>query len=293
MSNLAIKNYLVVFIDLLGQRAQMEGLLFIPPKSEATARQDFHTRIVKLISAVAFVQQNVAQFAKASNGHNLENIQGVDEKRQEQVQQYRATDICYQHFSDGIVVYSPLSGDNHYPLGSAYSVLCACSSIMLLCLDKGFPIRAGIAIGAGCTLNGEGVYGPVVAEAYRLESEVAKYVRIVVHDEILKWLASFEAWDFASEQDKRVAIAMATKCREMLMVDRDGVLTLDFLNQKSLDLIGGAAANAQPIAGMRAFVSQMVIRFTEEKNERVLTKYAWLSQYIDSRLPEKHGLSPS
>ena len=263
----------------------MEGLLFIPPRSEVAARKDFHSRIIRLVGAVAFVQQNISHFAQASNSHHLEAIEGVDPAVQAQLQKYRATNISYQPFSDGIVLFSPLSTEGHYPLGSVYSLLCACSSIMLLTLDKGFPIRAGIAIGAGCNLNGEGIYGPVVAEAYRLESEVTKYVRIAVHNEFFPWLDSFENREYPSEQDRRVATAMVVKCREMVTVDLDGVPALDFLSNTSLTLLGGIEANAQPIAGMRAFVDQMVAKFAQEENEHILAKYKWLSRYIDSRLP--------
>jgi len=289
MANPVIRNYLVAFIDLLGQRKQMEGLLFIPPRSEVAAREDFHSRIIRLIGAVAFVQQNISHIAQASNSHHLEALEGADPAVQAQLQKYIATNVSYQPFSDGIVLYSPLSPDGHYPLGSVYSLLSACSSIMLLTLDKGFPIRAGIAIGAGCNLNDEGVYGPVVAEAYRLESEVAKYVRIAVHNEFISWLDSFESREYLSEEDRRVATAMVAKCREMVTVDHDGVLVLDFLSPATLTLLGGIEANAQPIAGMRVFVSQMVAKFTQEENEHILAKYKWLSRYIDSRLSGSSG----
>jgi hypothetical protein len=284
MANPVIRNHLVAFIDLLGQRKQMEELLFIPPRSQIAAREDFRSRITRLMGAFAFVQQNISHIAQASNSHHLEAIEGVDTAVQAQLQKYRATDVSYQPFSDGIVLFSPLSTEGHFPLGSVYSLLCACSSIMLLTLDKGFPIRAGIAIGAGCNLNGGGIYGPVVAEAYRLESEVAKYVRIVVHNEFIPWLDSFVSREYPSEQDRRVAAAMVAKCREMVTVDIDGVLILDFLSPTSLTLLGGIEANAQPIAGMRDFVGQMLTKFAQEENEHILSKYKWLNRYIDSRL---------
>jgi hypothetical protein len=285
MAKLFTRNYLVAFIDLLGQRAQMEGLLFLPPKGDVSARLEFQFRILRSMSAVDYVQQNVSRFAKVANRHQFEPIKGVPKAIVKKVQKYRATKLYYQQFSDGIVVYSPLSAVGHYPLGSVFSLMGACASIMLLTLDKGFPIRVGIAVGAGCRLHGKGIYGPVVAEAYRLESEVANYVRIVVHPAVLGWLESFGERQFDRHEDERVACALAQNCKNMLMIDADGVLTLDFLNKASLDMFGGAERAAEPIAGMKKFVSEMLGAFDNGKNERVLQKYQWLSRYIESRLP--------
>lgn len=109
---------------------------------------------------------------------------------------------------------------------------------------------------------------------------------IAVHNDFFHWLDSFGKREYPSEQDRRVATAMVAKCREMVTVDLDGVLVLDFLSHASLALLGGPEANAQPIAGMRAFVDQMVAKFAQEGNDHILKKYKWLSRYIDSRLPK-------
>jgi len=287
MSPRPVQNYLVAFIDLLGQREQMKELLFMPPKSEVHAREDFSARMTKLMSAVTFVQNCITQHAESANSHHLEKIEGVDESTQARVQQYRKTELHFQSFSDGIVLFSPLASKGHYPLGSAYSILCACASTMLLSLAEGFPFRAGIAIGAGCTLHENDIYGPVVAEAYRIESEVAKYPRIALHKEFLNWLASFEHKEYSPEQDRRVAVAMVKKCTDMVSFDKDRTLFLDFLSPIALNILGGVEANKSPIISMCNFVSEMIGKFSAENNEKILEKYEWLNRYIDSKLPNQ------
>jgi hypothetical protein len=287
MSKPLLQYYLVAFIDLLGQRNQMEGLLLMPGKSDISAREDLSARMTRLMTSVALVQNNIYEHTTSANSHHLEKIEGVDEGTQARVQQYRVEELHFQPFSDGIVLFSPLASTRHYALSSICSIMVACSSTMLLSLSKGFPLRAGIAIGSGCTLNGNDIYGPVVAEAYRLESKVAEYPRVVLHDKFLNWLASFEHKTHSSEQDRRVAVAMVKKCTDMVMFDEDGVPTLDFLNPTSLALLGGFDANKQLITSTRNLVSEMISKFSVENNQKLLNRYKQLDRYIDSRFPNQ------
>jgi hypothetical protein len=261
----------------------MEGLLFMPPKANVEAYDAFRNKILRSLEAVQFIQHNFSNFIDSSNDWHQSEIEGISKDVGEKVQKYRITGIRSQRFSDGLVLFFPLREDGHYPLGSTYSALCACASMMLCGLDRGFPFRAGIAIGAGCSLNSSDIYGPALAEAYRLESKVAVYPRVVLSDSILEWLDSFENKSYASAEDQRVAYAMKEKCKEMLMHDEDNALALDYLKESTLVSLGGETNVAKPISGMKLFVNEMIKKFSSEENPQILDKYKYVARYINSR----------
>lgn len=285
MTEVKTSHYLVAFIDLLGQRAQMEGLLFIPPKGEVELRAEFNAKITRLMGAIDFIQQHILSFIDETNKRHLSKIEGIDIDAQARIQKFRKANVRFQNFSDGVVLYASLGGKDHYPLSSIYSTLAACASAMLCTLDRGCPVRIGIAIGAGCLLNGNGIYGPVVAEAYRLESEVAFHPRISVHEGVLSWLSLFETRQYASEQERTTALLLAGDCRKLLFQDTDDTLALDFLGEMSLKMMGGAANTVTLIAGMKKFVSEMIGKFQSTGDEKLLRRYEAVNHYINSRLP--------
>ena len=65
----------------------------------------------------------------------------------------------------------------------AWHVLAAVQALGSRFLEEGMLTRGGVVLGLAHH-SGSVVFGPAVIEAYRLESEVAKYPRILVADEV-------------------------------------------------------------------------------------------------------------
>jgi len=154
-------------------------------------------------------------------------------------------------------------------------------------LAEGHVFRAGIAVGAGYTSEEGDIYGPVLAEAYRLESEVAVYPRVVISDCVANWFASFDRRSYSSDEERRVAIAMRDQCQNLVMKDTDGVLAIDFLKATTLQSLGGSEDLQEKIRAMSDFVGRMIE--THRDNPKVLAKYVWVRDYIRSRIQEGGG----
>ena len=67
-----------------------------------------------------------------------------------------------------------------------------CALAMLVHLGKGNPIRGAIEIGVAVDWKEFGIYGSALHSAYSLENSVAKYPRVIIGDELLKYL---QLWD--------------------------------------------------------------------------------------------------
>ena len=98
----------------------------------------------------------------------------------------------------------------------------------LFSLAAHHPLRAGLDVGVGTRLSTGEVYGSALERAYFLESNLAKYPRILVGDGLLEYL------DWVSAQAPRsdfgqLAVLTAQKCRRFVCEDNDGRSMLDFL----------------------------------------------------------------
>jgi hypothetical protein len=83
--------------------------------------------------------------------------------------------------SDSIVISAPAVG-----VGLSF-IIYLCSSIQYMLLRKGITLRGGIAKGE-FFYSANITYGPALIEAYKIESEVANYPRVVISDEITEIL---------------------------------------------------------------------------------------------------------
>lgn len=101
----------------------------------------------------------------------------------------------------------------------AWHVLAAVQALGSRFLEQGMLTRGGVVVGRAYH-RGAVVFGPAVVDAYRLESEVAKYPRILVSDEVRE-----EAWGYH-----------AGACREQLFVrDSDGCWFVNVLSPPLAD----------------------------------------------------------
>ncbi len=153
-----------------------------------------------------------------------------DSQRSFAIQGARREDGAYQlsfnpnitSFSDHVVISFPMSiGDDPFLAQHHSSIVAtfwmdAClghfqklvAHVARLAFDFDMLIRGGITFG-GLFHQDRVVVGPAMIEAYRLESRVAKYPRVVISPELLRWLPDKER-------------------PRWLVLDEDGVWHLDY-----------------------------------------------------------------
>ena len=100
----------------------------------------------------------------------------------------------FQHISDSLIAWVPVKFqkiDEYIQcLNTLMTTFYVTSSIYLSSLAQGYPMRGGIDLDGAITIEpgGNEIYGPALIGAYKLESEKAKYPRILVGDGVLKFL---------------------------------------------------------------------------------------------------------
>jgi hypothetical protein len=253
---LQIGNYCVCFLDFPGQRELLKGEGLMPSN-----RDEAHAKFQTTLTAV----RKLHEYAVTFLGENLQD-----------------NSVGLQRWSDGVVVYTALGGPNEpRATDSVHSLFTFAAAMLIFGLAAESPLRGGIEISWGVELYEGELYGPAVANAYLLESETAKYPRIVVGPRVLTYLQSHSA-DTRETEQSRLNRGFAQECISMLSSDEDDCAVLNYFgwvltNQHILpdeqDLIRRA----------RVFVTSQLQSHTDSGNEKLRVRYEWLSRYLSAQ----------
>ena len=193
--------------------------------------------------------------------------------------------IKFQGFSDSLVVWVSMrkTDDVKLPIRAVLGVLAAAALASVGCLMKGHPIRGGIDLGLGFETPTGDIYGPALSRAYTLESEIANYPRVVVGEELQRFL-NLNAANPSSEVVDNLSKQVAQQCIQCLAEDDDGVPFVDYLGPFYHDLLstmdGGFVDAAYTV------VVDSCERFKKERNSKLAFRYTLLRNYFEERKPD-------
>jgi hypothetical protein len=269
-------HYLVAFVDLLGQREKLRKLDALPSNKDGPEYQEFVQIVKDTVGAVEDLQRTAYEyFSSFTNNEENEVLNQLPGFKS-----LNNTEIKFQHFSDGLVIYVPLRTDeNHLPSKGVYGALAACGSLCLLGLAKKRPVRIGVSIGVAAELRENELYGKAVADAYELESYIAQCPRVVVSDEVLKYLLGY-ANQSCDEQDIgfQISIKMAQASLEMLVKDFDGRLIVNYLGDFFRNHL--MSCDNQVFEYARDFVNQQLKYHQQSQNTKLAFRYSLLHGYF-------------
>lgn len=192
-------------------------------------------------------------------------------------------------FSDTYIVAVPIMhGDDKVSatVSGIYRTMIAASSVWLTTLSTGYPLRGGVEIGQAVDIGPAGgqaqeVYGPALVEAYRLESRVAKYPRIMIGAECIRFLrtAARDARQLMEPEHRYIA-GLAKRCLRMLHEINEEHAMLDSLGDEYLE-------DAKTVAGFRDLsqraYEQVVAQLRQAKatkDEKLTPRYQTLLRYF-------------
>jgi hypothetical protein len=281
-------NYCVSFIDLLGQREAIrdQGLL-IPIESEEQ-RKAFHDILRNSIGAIIKLHERAESMLAPLLKQNLDSPRRAALPPEQHAiwDDMQRTRIESQRWSDGLVSFVCL-GDTGITcrMNGVFGIFGLAGTLCLLGLASGNPIRGAIEIAWGVELHPGELYGPAVARAYELESEVANYPRIVIGPEAVKFLKAHAVnpeQDLCSQTDRE----LATLCLNMLVQDADGHWLLHYLG----DTFQIAITHGQHVelyGKARKFVIDQLFTHQAQRNTKLAFRYSHLLQYFDAHPPTK------
>jgi hypothetical protein len=279
-SDPVFQDYLIVFLDILGQRRILREIRELPTNDNE--KEAFLDKIRQTLGKVDKLRNAFRDFFNASNSY-IPNTALVPPEHREEFIASQKSEAYFYGFSDSIIVAVPLmsNDENSTAVNGVYSALVATCGIDFISLAAKITLRAGLDVGIGTQIEGQEIYGPALERAYFIESNLAEYPRFVVGKELINYLLWVE-----NQQCKTrlglVAKEMAKFCREMIIRDTDGRFMLDFMGEKSKETAGNSI-DAEVVRLARDFVVSQYQKYVKAENDKLSSRYFRLLNYINSR----------
>lgn len=265
-------DYAVAFIDLLGQRAAMPERHLPTDKDEAIAI------VKKSVGRIVGTQKLFEQFY-----NSYASVRTLHSKLplpvQSVVPDMAPGQLKWQYFSDGLVVYVPLgSGLVASPVNSLFGLLLASGMLCLVGMAAGSPIRAGIDAAWAVEYRPNELYGSAVAHAYKLESEIAQWPRVVVGEGLVGYLQHY-ATAGDSDISSQVRREMGSLCLKLLATDVDGNQIVDYLGQGYRKATRDAL-DKFTVEKARAYVEDQIAHWRLVDDKKLLERYEIVRSYL-------------
>jgi hypothetical protein len=220
--------YLVLFVDVLGQREQLRKLTKLPSSPEENEATD---EILRETAGAVRLLRHLHERIFSGWLSGLKEVQGLPEPVRIKVLQDLDAKVLYHSFSDCIAVSVCLAneGNDHLKaMNGVLSTLVAGCALPYLCLAAGKTIRGGADVGIAMPIGPNEIYGSALERAVQLESVVAQYPRIVVGKQLQDYLLVMASQPTPSPQ-AIIATSLARTAQRLLFTDDDGEIALDYL----------------------------------------------------------------
>jgi len=281
-------NYCISFMDLLGQRDAFRGQGLLPTIDSGVDGQAIDRVLRETIGPTLQLQQDVEDMMKTiSEDQDSSSRTFLPEAQRGIYDELKLKRVKTQYWSDGFIRFVCL-GDQEIkcPLNGIAEIFQFSGYFCLLGLARRHPVRGAIDMAWGVELPCSGLYGPVVANAYELESNVAQYPRIVVGQLVVDFLEAH----LANTRDTHDPFMMANHlwaglCRDMLLKDVDGCWIVHYLGN-AFQFSVTHTNHRFYYDKARAFVVEQREAHRKSNNEKLMTRYGQLLNYLDTHPAE-------
>lgn len=284
--DLQVGNYIVAFVDLLGQRVALHNQGLMPRVETEEDKQRLVAQLKASIGSIAALQDNAAKLMNAM--HAREDKQLRDslplDKRAHWDELLRPT-VKSQYWSDGLVLFSPAADElARCPTMGVYEILTLCGALCFLGLASKRPLRGGVEIAWAVEMRPNELYGAAIARAYELESQVADYPRIVVGPLLVEYLQC-QAQNPALDLDAQINRSMAAICMSLLAKDVDGSWLVDYLGAEFREAVTNAFHD-DLFSRASAYIQEQLTQHRKERNSKLAFRYTSLERYFQSNQPQ-------
>lgn len=278
---LAVANYCVAFIDLLGQKAALQGEGMILEGGSTEHLEAVRARVMRSVGAILDLQRRADHLLKPAT--TLQSVSGLreqlDASQQAQWDAMGKDNVVTQRWSDGLMHFSDLADPNvRCRMTSIFRLLSVSGALCFLGLAGGTPVRGGVEVAWGVELHPGELYGAAVARAYELESDVAKHPRIAVGPslvQVIEHACRNEPRNVFEDCDRNTA----RTCMSMLKRDLDGTWIIDFIGEGFYSAVTrGVHGEALPDA--LKFVQDQLKLHSESGNNKLVERYKLVAEYL-------------
>ncbi len=283
-------NYVVAFIDVLGQKKAFEGIDVLTQDSMDIS---FEKKLIEAHKATAhFLDKFRGWFDEYFEAFKSAGGKSIDRIPLEKRELYLELSECtleHQRFSDSEIAFTSLEITKHHlpAMNALFGMMAACGSLLLLSLSVKKVFRAGIDLGIGTRLDSGELYGPALFKAYYLESEIAEYPRIVIGETVINYLMNLSRKNTQSQKQVQEDIDLckvgADNCLSMIEKDDDSRYILDYLGKsfrKFEDNLSEKTEYDTLYKNAFSFVCAEYEKYKAEKDERLSVRYERLYNYF-------------
>lgn len=280
-------NYLISFIDLLGQRDALKGQGLLPVFKTEEDHKQFISTLKDSVGAILKLQVRADDMLSEGQRDRPESTFRASLPEEQKVlwDEMSRARVTTQRWSDGLVSFVCLGDkDIKCPLNSVFNVFGSAGSLCFMGLASRRPLRGAIDVAWGVEIHPGEIYGAAVARAYELESIHAQYPRIVIGSRVVAFL---EAHKNNKEQDVYSANnrALAELCLGMLAQDADGIWILHYLGDQFRQTVTHKHHN-EFYASARKFVEEQLQLHQRTANSKLAFRYSHLLSYFEAHPPE-------
>ncbi|OGQ50786.1 MAG: hypothetical protein A3J24_01575 [Deltaproteobacteria bacterium RIFCSPLOWO2_02_FULL_53_8] len=269
--NVEYQPYLIIFLDILGQKELLRQMAEYP--TNENERERFKTLSSETLEKVIYAKNLFANFVDAHMKKPISPLQTA--------LGYQRAEIIFYGISDSLIIAVPLGTEqNPTAIYGVFATLMATCGLGLAMLSKKIAIRGGLDVSMATRIETNEIYGWAVASAHHIENKLAEYPRFVIGNGLRSYLKTVENHkpSFPIGENN---ISLAKTCQEMIIQDNDGHYMLDFLGETLKKYLKTYYHDFSMKA--YTFVKGEHERFVKENNHKLALRYYRLLTYFESR----------
>lgn len=281
--DLHFQNYLVIYLDHLGQGERLRKITGIPTTDEK--RQIFIENITESFGRVRYIRDNFRTYFELWKSSKYDIDAVSIEHQSTLLMALKNPKLILYGLSNAVVIAVPLMSNDESEsctaMNGVRSALLAVCQLALLAFSSKIPIRAGIDIGIAAEFSPNEIYGSALLSAYDIESKLAEYPRFLIGKELINYLFWVENKRYDAQLGS-IAQAGAKFCQRLIIQDTDGRFMLDFLGNVIKEVSGDSLHKEDFISALE-FVTSQYEKYLKEDNELLASRYYRLLRYFNSR----------
>ena len=282
---LDVANYVVAFVDLLGQRVALRGQGLLPEAKTADEHDQLIRTLRASVGSISSLQQHADNLVRASEPSPDSPLRAkLPADKHELWDELLRAKVTTQRWSDGLMLFASL-GDNavRCHMNGVYRLFALTGSLCFIALASKRPLRGALEVAWGIELHPGELYGAAVARAYELESEVADYPRVVVGPQLLRYL-ELQTQNPGAEPQDQIGKALAELCLSMVVQDADGHWLLHYLGPAFTYTIS-RSNHSTLYQRAFSFVRSQLEEHQRTQNTKLAFRYMHLYQYFNAHPP--------